>query len=291
MIEVNNCPVCGANSFEEVYKAPYFRGDGELFSIKECKNCSFWLTSPRPVELGKYYETEDYISHTDSKKSALDYAYHWVRNIALKSKLRLINQYSTPKGDLLDYGAGTAHFLNTAKQGGWSVKGIEPSEAARKNAQEKFGIELTEPNQVDWETIKDLDCITLWHVLEHLPDLNDHLQNFAQALKSGGALIIAVPNHESKDSEHYGKDWAALDVPLHLWHFKKKNINALAEKHGLGLNAIKNMPFDSFYVSLLSEKIRNEKQNIFSAFWQGLRSNLGAGSDNASSLIYILKKP
>lgn len=291
MIEVKDCPVCGANSFKEVYKAPYFRGDGELFSIKECVNCKLWVTSPRPENLAEYYETEDYISHTDSKKSVLDYAYHWVRSIALKSKLKLINTNSPKKGNLLDYGAGTAHFLNTAKQDGWKVVGIEPSKDAREVAKKNFDIILEDPALVDWVSIKDKDCITLWHVLEHLPEINEHLVNFHKSLVSGGCLIIAVPNHESHDSKHYKENWAALDVPLHLWHFKKSNIKMLADKHGFDLMEIKNMPFDSYYVSLLSEKIKNNSSNPISAFWRGFVSNSrGMSKKNASSLIYILKK-
>jgi SAM-dependent methyltransferase len=291
MIEVKDCPVCGANSFKEVFKAPYFRGDGELFNISECDNCKLWVTSPRPEDIGKYYETEDYISHTDNKKSVLDYAYHWVRSIALKSKLKLINSNSPKKGNLLDYGAGTAHFLNTAKDDGWNVAGIEPSEAARENAKKNLDIDLTDPSHVNWESFKGQDCITLWHVLEHLPDLNEHLVNFNHALVDGGCLTIAVPNHESHDSGYYKQNWAALDVPLHLWHFKKSNMKLLADKHGFDLVEIRNMPFDSYYVSLLSEKIKGKSSKPLSAFWRGFVSNRkGMSQKNASSLIYILKK-
>lgn len=292
MIEVKNCPVCGANSFKEVYKAPYFRGDNELFTITECENCQLWVTNPRPAddELGGYYETEDYISHTDKKEGLIDHLYHIVRSFALKKKVALINKVNQKAGKLLDYGAGTGHFTSAAKRAGWQVTGVEPSEEARTVARESNGLEFYSPTSFDWGEGK-FDVITLFHVLEHLPDLQNHVEKFARALSPNGALIIAVPNHESMDSELYKENWAALDVPLHLYHFKKKNIRMLGQQHGLKLEEVKNMPFDSFYVSLLSEKIATGKNGYLKAFLNGLKSNVkGIPDNNASSLIYILRK-
>lgn len=292
MIEVKSCPVCGASSFKEVLKAPYFRGDGELFSIKECTSCQFWVTSPRPDndELGKYYDSANYISHNNSSKSLMDKVYQMVRSYSLKKKVGLINSIDNGNKSLLDYGAGTGHFLLEAKEAGWKVNGVEISDDAREVALKDNSLKLLAPSE--FKVVEDkYSVISLWHVLEHLPDLNSHLETFYKSLQSGGKLVIAVPNHESSDSRHYGERWAALDVPLHLWHFKKKNIKAFAEKHGFVFSDVKNMPFDSFYVSLLSEKIGDKKGSPVSAFITGLKSNLKGKSDkNMSSLIYILEK-
>lgn len=293
MIELKNCPVCGASSFRDVFKAPYFRGDNEMFQIQECTNCELWVTNPRPSDedLGSYYDTPDYISHTNAKKGVIDYMYHWVREYSLKKKVALINHLVPDKGQLLDYGAGTGHFLNAAKKQGWQVSGVEPSSDARRVANDKNSLELTDPHEFVWEK-QMFDAITLWHVLEHLPDLRGHLSHFSAALKPGGVLVIAVPNHESDDAQKYGANWAALDVPLHLWHFKKRNIQDLSLQFDLNLEEVKNMPFDSFYVSMLSEKIEKGSANYPKAFSRGLKSNLKGKSDNnQSSLIYVLRKP
>lgn len=292
MIEVKSCLVCGASSFKEVFKAPYFRGDGELFSIKECEGCKFWVTSPRPDndELGKYYDPENYISHSNSSKTLMDKAYQVVRNYSLKKKVKLINRINAGTGKLLDYGAGTGHFLLAAKNSGWEVQGVEVSEDARKVALEENKLGLMAPENLVVEK-SSFSVITLWHVLEHLPNLNDQLQKFYDCLDQNGKLVIAVPNHESSDSKHYKSRWAALDVPLHLWHFKKSNMKTLAEKHGFRIKEIINMPFDSFYVSLLSENIDSKNGSVVKAVWNGLQSNLKGNSDkNMSSLIYILQK-
>ncbi len=293
MIEVKSCPVCGASSFKEVFKAPYFRGDNELFAIQECNECKFWVTSPRPedADLGKYYDSANYISHNNSSKSLMDKAYQVVRNYSLKKKVQLISRVDNGSKSLLDYGAGTGHFLLEAKKSGWKIEGVEISGDAREVAKKDNALELHDPEQFEVEGGK-YSVITLWHVLEHLPNLNEHLQSFYAGLQSGGKLVIAVPNHESNDSKHYGENWAALDVPLHLWHFKKSSIQALAKKHGFVFKEALNMPFDSFYVSLLSEKIGSAKGSSLKALTTGLKSNLKGKSDkNMSSLIYILERP
>lgn len=293
MIKIESCPVCEQASFSKVFKAQYFRGKAEEFQIQECNNCKLWFTSPRPSndELGAYYESEDYVSHTDKKESIIDKVYHVVRNYAVRSKVGLVNKYAS-RGRLLDYGAGTGFFLGAAKKSGWQVNGVEPSEVARQNAKAVNGVELHSPETFDWTAAQNqYDCITLWHVMEHLPNLKQDLANFAGALKTDGVMFIAVPNHESYDAQVYGKDWAALDVPLHLYHFKKRNVKLLAEEFGFDMEDIINMPFDSFYVSMLSEKNKNGKNNYFRAISNGIRSNLkGRNNQNASSLIYVLRK-
>ena len=292
MKTITECPICGGKGLHKVLEAPYFRGDQEMFGICECDTCQLWVTSPRPEDedLGRYYETGEYISHNNKKEGITDVLYHWVRQYSLGKKLRLINRLVPGKGRLLDYGAGTGHFLAVAKKDGWQVQGVEPSPEAREVASEENSLKLQDPADFDWTD--SLNAITLWHVLEHLPGLQDHMSRFSNALAPGGCLVIAVPNHESADSRNYGPNWAALDVPLHLYHFKKSNIEDLANQHGLHLEEIKNMPFDSFYVSMLSEKIKHGKNRLPSAFWSGLMSNIkGSGEKNMSSLIYILRKP
>lgn len=292
MKTINQCPICGSDDLKPVLRAPYFRGDGEQFGIMECQSCKLWVTSPRPEDedLGRYYETGEYISHNNKKEGLTDVLYHWVRNYSLGKKLRLINRLVPARGALLDYGAGTGHFLAVARKGGWQTTGVEPSAEARAVAKEQHGLVLLDPDDAELGE-ENYDAISLWHVLEHLPDLQHHLDRFVSALRPGGCLVIAVPNHESADSQYYGESWAALDVPLHLYHFRKSNMRDLALQKGLVLEEILNMPFDSFYVSMLSEKIQKGKSNLPGAFWQGFKSNLkGATGKNMSSLIYILRK-
>lgn len=261
----------------------------EIFDLYYDEELDMLITSPQPElqNLGKYYESEDYISHTDNKRSLFEKAYHFVKNIALKNKLNLINSQQPQKGKLLDIGAGTGDFLLTAKNDGWETIGIEPSDRAKNIAKEK-GISFVE--EISSLENHSLDVITMWHVLEHVPDLELQIQELKRLLKPTGTLIIAVPNYKSFDANHYQTFWAAYDVPIHFWHFSKKSIQLLFERVDMKLEKVLPMKFDSFYVSLLSEKYKTGKMNYIKAFFIGLKSNWKAkNSKEYSSHIYILK--
>lgn len=261
----------------------------EIFNLYYDSNLDMLVTQPQPSldELGKYYESDDYISHTDSKRSLFEKAYHVVKGIALKNKLNLINLEQSSKGTILDIGAGTGDFLAVAKQNGWSTTGIEPSLKAKSIATTK-GISFVE-NTTDLAN-HSFDVITMWHVLEHVPDLEFQIKELKRLLKPSGTLIVAVPNFKSFDAKHYGKFWAAYDVPIHFWHFSKKAIELLFANENMKLKKVLPMKFDSFYVSLLSEKYKNGKMNFIKAFFIGLQSNWKAArTKEYSSHIYVLK--
>lgn len=293
MKHYSECPICAKAAFKAVRKPYYFRGEREYFNIDACQTCGFWLTNPAPQgeALAAYYQSEDYVSHTDGKGGLMDRVYSFVRARAIKSKFKLVSSLSGRSTMLVDYGAGTGEFLKYAKSNGFNVLGFEPSEVARENAARK-DLKLIDPKDRLDLPESSVGVFTLWHVLEHIPDLNNTLNYFQSRLVDFGYLVLALPNHESYDANYYKSDWAALDAPLHLWHFTKKDIQALARKHGFELKQVKNMPFDSFYVSLLSEKNRHAKQRPLQAFLRGLVSNIkGAGrAKNMSSLIYVLQK-
>ncbi|MDG2432089.1 class I SAM-dependent methyltransferase [Flavobacterium sp.] len=262
----------------------------ETFELYHDADLDMLITSPQPSldNLGKYYESEDYISHTDSRRSLFEKAYHFVKNIALKNKLQLINSEQVSKGRLLDIGAGTGDFLTVAKENSWETVGIEPSERAKAIAVSK-GISFVESTNELADA--SFDVISMWHVLEHVPDLDYQIKELKRLLKPTGTLIVAVPNFKSFDAKHYGAFWAAYDVPIHFWHFSKKAIKVLFEKENMKLEKVLPMKFDSFYVSLLSEKYKNGKMNFISAFLVGLKSNLKAKQNfEYSSHIYVLKQ-
>lgn len=265
---------------------------GEEFQLMENITYGFLETLPQPKEenLSKYYQTEDYISHTDTKRNLFERAYHLVRNISLKRKLKLINSFDLEEKKLLDIGCGTGDFLKTAKQDGWLSSGIEPNENARQIANLKTDNQVYDVKQLLNFEKHSFDVITLWHVLEHLPKLEEQITVLKNLLKEKGTLIIAVPNHNSFDANHYSKFWAAYDVPRHLWHFNQMSISKLFASKNMKVVKTLPMKFDAYYVSLLSEKNKSGFMNPLKAFWIGLRSNIKAKqSKEYSSLIYIIK--
>ena len=266
---------------------------GEEFELLVNNEFGFLETHPQPAsdKLPEYYKSDDYISHTDSKRNLLEKAYHVVRNISLKRKLKLINSFASEDKKLLDVGCGTGDFLQIAQQVNWTVTGIEPNEEARKIANSKTNNSVFNVKQLLEFEKQSFDVITLWHVLEHLPNLNEHVSILKSLLKEKGNLIIAVPNYKSYDAMYYKNFWAAFDAPRHLWHFNQESVAKLFANENMEVVEILPMKFDAYYVSLLSEKYKSGWMNIFNAIRVALISNLKAkGTGEYSSLIYVIKK-
>ncbi|WP_108425117.1 class I SAM-dependent methyltransferase [Flagellimonas amoyensis] len=269
-------------------KTKDFSVSKEDFELHLDEDLDMLVTSPQPENSAAYYESEDYISHTDSKKSFTDKLYQAVKQKNLRNKIQLVDNQEIKLKSLLDIGAGTGDFLVLVKSKGYEVAGVEPNEGARQLALQK-GVAL-EP-KLDRFSGTKFQTITLWHVLEHLPNLQDQINDITSLLEEEGTLIIAVPNFRSFDAKHYGTYWAGYDVPRHLWHFSKTSITKLFDPHGMEVVSIRPMWFDAFYVSMLSEKYKGNKFYLISSFFVGLWSNLAAMfSKEHSSLIYILKR-
>lgn len=292
MEELKNCPVCDSNQTKPFLSCKDNTVSKAIFSIVECTSCSFKYTNPRPEEkdLGKYYISEEYVSHSNTSKGFINFVYQKVRNYTLKGKLNLINRLHSNKGNLLDVGCGTGEFLNVCAKNNWNTTGIEPSDSARNFAKEQYGLNVVTEDSFAIFKEQQFDVITMWHVLEHVPHLNDRIQELKKALANDGVLLIAVPNCSSHDADYYKENWAAYDLPRHLYHFTPNTIEKLFTKHGFKLSETLPMKFDSFYVSLLSEKYKGTGLQIIKGFWRGFISNLKAGNNKYSSQIYIFRK-
>jgi 2-polyprenyl-3-methyl-5-hydroxy-6-metoxy-1,4-benzoquinol methylase len=291
MQEVTACPICGSSQLYELLRTRDYHYTQEEFPLKRCEQCSFIMTSPRPDDhqLVRYYDSPEYLSHAARSKTLFAQAYRFARHFTIRNKERLVRQYQRP-GTLLDYGCGTGDFLRHAHRHGWKVFGVEPSDTARATALTQVP---TAFESIDQVPLKSCNAITLWHVLEHVPDLRKTLNDLTARLTSNGTIFIAVPNIESSDSRHYGATWAALDVPRHLWHFNRKSMERLLQQHTLKVVRTLPMKLDAFYVSLLSEKYRNNNTTNVAGYVRAMRiaamSNWAARkSGEYSSLIYVV---
>jgi 2-polyprenyl-3-methyl-5-hydroxy-6-metoxy-1,4-benzoquinol methylase len=249
--------------------------------------------APVEAEIGKYYETPDYISHSDTQKGLMNRVYHWVRQYMLSQKARLVKQASKmPKGTILDYGTGTGYFANTMVRKGWIVKAIEKSPQARTFAKKHFGLDVDAETALPHYEATTFDVVTLWHVMEHLEHLNEMWNTLHRILKERGVLIVAVPNPNSYDAKKYKEWWAAYDVPRHLWHFSPSVMQQFGAKHGFILEAEYPMPFDAFYVSMLTEKYKGSSLSFIKGLWTGTCAWLSAlgKKERSSSMIYVFRK-
>jgi len=288
---LHSCPICGSESFDPYISAKDYFLTGQSFEIVKCRNCGFRFTNPRPepTELGKYYQSADYISHSDSRQGLFASLYQEVRKFTLWRKYNLISKFHR-KGEILDIGCATGQFMKYMDGRGWNTTGIEPDEKSRSRAISEFGLNVFAEDQLNVFRKASFDLITMWHVLEHVSDLNGRIKQIRNLLKPEGTFILAVPNCDALDAKIYGKYWAGYDLPRHLYHFTKADMKLLMEKFGFTIVNILPMRFDAFYVSLLSEKYMNGKMRWMPAFWNGFWSNIKSGQKNGhSSLIYVVK--
>ena len=295
LISYSQCPSCGSDSIYPAISAKDYTVTREIFEIWHCDDCTLRFTQqvPDSVAIGRYYQSAEYVSHSDTEHGLINRLYHLVRNYTLYGKRKLLQKVTGKEtGTLLDVGAGTGAFANTMKFAGWHVTGIEPDATARQNATNKYGLTLQSQGDLFGLEASQFDAITMWHVLEHVHDLNSYLEKFLKIIKPDGRLIIAVPNYTSFDAKVYKEYWAAYDVPRHLYHFSPKSMEHLGNLKGFILEETKPMWFDSFYVSMLSEQYKNEGGNLMGAVWNGLLSNLKTmrNTKRCSSVIYIFSK-
>ena len=295
MIHYTACPICSSNNIQEELSAKDYTVSQNIFSIWHCNNCTVRFTQDVPAQdaIGAYYASENYISHSDTKKGIINSLYHLVRKRTLGGKRRLvINETGMVKGSILDIGCGTGAFLQTMQAADWSITGLEPDVVARAKAAELYNIQPQEPGRLFELPAASFSAITMWHVLEHVHELHAYIKQIANLLAANGKAFIAVPNYTSKDADIYKAYWAAYDVPRHLYHFSPQSMEKLLSIHGLKLTAVKPMWFDSFYVSMLSEQYKNGKGNIIKAVFNGFISNLKALGNvkKCSSVIYVISK-
>lgn len=287
--------MCGGTQLERTLTCVDHYATGEMFHLCRCAECGFLFTQdfPAETEIGRYYETPDYISHSDTKKGIVNRAYHHVRHYMLKRKARLImNEAHRKEGRLLDIGTGTGYFPATMKALGWQVEALEKNALARNFAQTHFGLEIKpETALVDYAP-QSFDVITLWHVMEHLEHLNETWETLHSLLTDKGILIVAVPNCSSYDARKYGAYWAAYDVPRHLWHFTPDTMQKLGAKHGFILSARHPMPFDAFYISMLTERYMQRSAVFVRGLWTGTWAwfNTLVKKERSSSMIYVFRK-
>lgn len=294
-VTIKVCPVCGGTHIERAMTCVDYYASSEVFYLCRCEDCGFLFTQdfPAEAEIGAYYETPDYISHSDTKEGLMNKVYHWVRNYMLKRKAALVAREAHQRtGRLLDVGTGTGYFSDMMQRLGWQVEAVEKNAQARAFAKDRFDLDVKPAAALQDFAPGSFDVITLWHVMEHLEPLNETWDMLNTLLTEKGVLIVAVPNCCSYDAKKYGAHWAAYDVPRHLWHFTPATIQQLGSRHEFILAARYPMPFDAFYVSMLSEKYMGHSMSFFRGMLTGTMAWFSSltSKERSSSMIYVFRK-
>ncbi|HQV01758.1 MAG TPA: class I SAM-dependent methyltransferase, partial [Bacteroidia bacterium] len=278
METISNCPICNKNLFTPFITCTDYTVSQKDFQIVTCNECSFKFTNPKPTneDLGSYYKSNDYISHTNSDKGWFNKLYKTVRNYTIDKKVKALSKYNAPSKTLLDIGCGTGEFLNAAKIKQWHVTGLEPGVDARNLAIKNYGLHVFDIDHLAKLKPQSFDVITMWHVLEHIPNLHETIKQLKQILAPNGTLIVAVPNSNAIEAKNFGRFWAAYDVPRHLNHFSAKNVINLLKINNLDVCSTKPMIFDPFYIAMLSAKYQNKSPffGLVLGIYHGLRTNV-----------------
>lgn len=288
------CPRCAATTLVPALSVTDHSVTKEVFQLTDCTACNFRFTNPRPTqaEIGRYYQSEGYISHTNSSASLQDRLYHLARKRTLHTKYQLLRRLQ-PHGKVLDIGCGTGEFLAYLMSRGYLVHGVEPNLKAREQVIGNHGIPVM-PSIEQVPAQEQFQVVTMWHVLEHVPDVRATFKKLFALLADRGILVIAVPDRGSWDATHYGLNWAAWDVPRHLSHFRQEDVHALLHEHGFVRVATKRMWLDAFYIALLSEQYKGAGRALalVKAIFVGGWSNLVAAFTGrpTSSSLYVARK-
>ena len=297
---LTSCPLCDSIQIESFLNIKDHSVSGETFGVSTCSNCGLLFTNPRPdlASIARYYESDDYISHSNSSKGLINRIYQFARHYAIKQKISLIEKIagSVSKKSILDIGCGTGEFLAACKEMGAECEGIEPNAGARNLAIKNHELKVSDLSLLDTKADQSVDFITMWHVLEHVHELRKVIRHLYRLLQPGGHCFIALPNPSSLDAQHYGTVWAAYDVPRHLYHFKPAVVKKGFSEAGFESITAFPMKLDAYYVSLLSEKYKRQGRAglaaLASAFFSGWRSNRAAKKpEQYSSVIYVFRKP
>jgi SAM-dependent methyltransferase len=295
MIQYYKCPLCSSEKTEHYLQVCDNFLSKESFELTRCSECGFIFTNDHPDEtgIGRYYDSDEYLSHNDSSGALSARLYRLSRNFMLRKKRFIVNNFTAlNKGFLLDIGSGSGHFINEMNRAGWNASGVEINEKARELSISEMGVKVISPTEISSLNSESFDCITMWHVLEHFQEPFEYASEVFRLLKPGGSLIVALPNSNSFDALHYGEYWAAYDVPRHLWHFNPVTFSLFTLKTGFKLESVKSLPLDVYYISALSEKYKGSKCHFIKGMLTGLNFMVKAAfqKDKSSSLIYLLKK-
>ena len=290
MKEINNCKICDGSEFKLFLNTKDYFYTKEEFTLSKCNNCGFVFTNPVPENLGRYYDTEEYLSHDTANVNIISKIYGFIRNLNISRKYNIVSSY-VPRGTILDIGCGTGELLAFFKKNGWKTKGVEPNQKARQTAVSTNNVDVLGEDEINQIDLESQDVVSMWHVLEHVEELNTRIAQVKRLTRKNGVMIFALPNLNSPDSKKYGKYWAGLDVPRHLYHFTEDSFSRLMDKHNLKLIKSIPMKFDAYYVSMLSEKYLKNSFGIIRAIFSGFSSNTKAKkNNNYSSMIFVVKK-
>ena len=291
---IEKCLVCHSDQVRKVMDITDHLVSHESFILKECEQCKFrFISDPPEADVAyKYYETEEYVEHSDSSEGLINIVYHRARRWMLQYKYRIMKKAGRTQ-KLLDFGTGTGYFINFMKTKGFQVHGVEISDKARKFGKESFQLDIHHPNDIYSDSFPTkFGYITFWHVLEHIYNPDEVLNRVRELMDDQGLLIVALPNYDCLEEKIYLNYWNGYDIPRHLWHWNKSSFIQYMERLGFQIKRTGMLPLDPFYNGLISESYRKKTWAHILIPFIGITSLLRGwlNHEKASSIVYYFEK-
>lgn len=231
-MEYINCNICGSKEYKNFKKI-------NDYQIVKCSQCGLVYLNPRPIqqEINKEYSAEYHIERLLRKepKTIKEIEEEINKNIGRAEEI--VSQFGN-KGKLLDIGCSAGFFIACLRRYGWDVKGIDISEWATEFAREKLKLNVFTGMVEDIQFNKKFDIITMYHILEHLPNPIGSLKKVSEIIADDGVLIIKGPNLSSFDRAWHGEKWRRYDLPLHLYHFTPNTYQMILKRAGFSIQKI-----------------------------------------------------
>ena len=228
-MEYVNCNLCNSNEYKLFKEINGYR-------LVKCKQCGLVYLNPRLTqqEINKEYSAEYHIKRLlrEEPKTKKEIEKEINKNIGRAEEI--VKQFGN-NGKLLDIGCGAGFFIAYLKRYGWDVTGVDISEWASKFAKEKLGLNVFTGSVEEIEFNDKFYVITMYHILEHLPDPLRTLKRILELLADDGVLVVKGPNLGSFDRIWHGKKWRRYDVPFHLYYFTPKTYGLILEKAGFSV--------------------------------------------------------
>lgn len=251
-----SCNLCRADDTELLYEGrDRFHDISGTYCLVRCRQCGLIYLDPTPTpeELDRHYPV-DYIPYSKAIDDEPGLLKRWDRRYGMYKRYRAVTQSTGREpGRVLDVGCATGNFLDAMRRhGGWQPVGVELNPYASNYARERLGLDVF-TGTLEEAGFRDssFDVVTLWDVLEHVPDPRTTLQEIARVLRTGGILVASLPNPGTWEIGLFGPYWAGWDVPRHLHLFTHDVIARYLEEAGFEL--IKTISFTGrYHVFLLS---------------------------------------
>jgi 2-polyprenyl-3-methyl-5-hydroxy-6-metoxy-1,4-benzoquinol methylase len=230
------CGFCGTAADTRRFARRIARGEGS-YDVFFCSRCRIGSTVPfpSPEVLSRLYASGSY-------RSADGTRFHPVLESLVRhftaGKTRRIRRLHGSRGAVLDIGCGRGLLLDLMKQDGWRVTGVEFNDDTASYARTVYALNVISPQEMMALPDESCDVITLYHVLEHLPDPTAVLRTCRRLLAPRGLLVIAVPNLSSLQARLGRAKWFHLDVPCHLHHFTFSGLRQLLLANSLTIHEV-----------------------------------------------------